>query len=73
MVVGMILAGLAFVIAGVVQLKLDSTQETLNHGKSKLMIYNSAPFTVNYDIKGESEYLASNYSLNSGEVSWLLM
>ena len=68
MVVGMLLAGLAFVVAGFVQLKLQSAQETLKPGESKLMVYNSAPFAVDYRLEGVNGF-DMNQTLNYSEVS----
>ncbi len=67
MVVGMLLAGLAFAVAGIIQLRLQSVQSTLKIGESKLIIYNSAEFPIDYNIEGHY----SNKTLNSGGVSYL--
>ncbi len=68
MVIGMILAGLAFVVAGFVQLKVQTSQQILKSGESKLMIYNSA-VSFSYDLEGVNGYGAMNQTLNNGEVS----
>lgn len=74
MVVGMVLAGLAFVVAGFVQLKLQSSQLALSSGESKLIIYNNALPSLSYHIEGSNGFESTNLTLNYGEVSklWLL-
>lgn len=67
MVVGMVLAGLAFVVAGFVQLKLQSSLQALNAGESRLSIYNNALPSVSYHIEGFEATI-----LNNGEVSLLI-
>lgn len=64
----MILAGLAFVVAGFIQLKLQSVQQTLKSGESKVMIYNSAPFPLHFYLNG-SQGFSTNHTLNNSEVS----
>ena len=68
MVVGMILAGLAFVVAGFVQLKVQSSEETLKPGQSKLVVYNTAPFVVDYQLEG-SDGFTDNRTMNYSDVS----
>ena len=69
MVVGMLLAGLAFVVAGFVQLKLQSVNESLKSDESKLVMYNNAPFPVDYRIESLSEAQNMSGTVKSGEVS----
>lgn len=70
MVVGMILAGLAFVVAGFVQLKLQGAQELLKSGESKLVIYNNAPFAIDYSLVGIDGF-NDNRTLNYSEVNFM--
>ena len=70
MVVGMVLAGLSFVVAGFVQLKVQSSEQFLKAGESKLIIYNGAYPSFSYNLVG-SEYERLNFTLEDGEVSTL--
>lgn len=69
MVIGMIFGGLAFVIAGFVQLNVQSAQQTLKSGESKLILFNNAPFPLEYNIIGESSLKITNQTVDNGEVS----
>ena len=69
MIVGMVLAGLAFVVAGFVQFKVQAAQDTLNSDESKLVLFNSAPFPIEYHFSFD-ETEASNQTLDNGEVSF---
>lgn len=68
MVIGMLLAGLAFVVAGFVQIKLQSVQETLKEGQSKLILFNNLPNPVLYEVEGIDPSL-ENGTLAFGQVS----
>ena len=48
MVVGMGIAGLAFVVAGFVELKIEADADLLNSGQSKVVLINTieSPITV---------------------------
>lgn len=70
MVVGMLLGGLAFVVAGFVQLRVQSVLETLGAGQSKLVIYNNAPFDINCEIEATANEFSQSKTLFSGEVSF---
>ena len=52
MVAGMVFAGLAFVVAGVVQLQIQSSMETLRGGEAKLVITNELTDTVQLQLDG---------------------
>ena len=71
MVLGMLFGGLAFVVAGFVQLKVQSAQKALDTGESKLAIYNTASFPVHYQLEGSDHFEISNKTLDIGEVSIL--
>ena len=71
MVVGMLLAGLAFVLAGLVELKIQSVQETLMEGESKLIVFNSLPNPVSYRVMGLDSSFNENGTLDFGQVSHL--
>ena len=70
MVVGMLLAGLAFMVAGFVDLRVQSVQNSLNEGESRLILYNNLPGDVSYQLEDEMD---SNFSGNgilaNGQVS----
>lgn len=68
MVVGMILAGLAFIVAGIIQLKLQSIQGVLQEGESKLVIYNHASQLVEYRINNLNASFHDNRNLNHDQV-----
>ncbi len=48
MVTGMLLASFAFVIAGLVQLKVDTGDQSLKSGGTKLVVFNALP--TDHDI-----------------------
>lgn len=70
MIVGMVLAGLAFVVAGFVQFKVQAVQDTLSSNESKLVLFNSAPFPIEYHFDFD-EMEANNQTLANGEVSFV--
>ena len=45
MVIGMLLASLAFIIAGVVQFEVQAGDKTLKEGETKLVMFNAMPPT----------------------------
>lgn len=67
MVIGMVLAGLSFVIAGFIELKVQSSQQKLNSGESKLFLFNGAETSFSYELKYNGSEIANN-SLIIGQV-----
>lgn len=68
MVIGMLLAGSSFVVAGFVQLKVQASEQFLKGGESKLILYNGAYPSFSYNIEGNG-YDEQNLNLTDGEVS----
>ena len=61
MVVGMLIAGLAFAVAGIVEIQVQKAEETLKEGQSKL-VHNAAPDSLSFNIIGK-EFEAFNLNL----------
>ena len=59
MVVGMLIAGLAFAVAGIVEIQVQKAEETLKEGQSKLVVHNAAPDSLSFNIIGK-EFEAFN-------------
>ena len=68
MVIGMVLAGLSFVVAGFIELKVQSSQQKLNSGESKLFLFNGAETSFSYELMQYNRLEIANGSLNVGEV-----
>ena len=66
MVVGMFIAGLAFVVAGFVQLAVQDTEVNLRADESKAVFVNTLPGEVQFNITGMEN---TSFSLAQGEVS----
>lgn len=67
MVIGMVLAGLSFVVAGFIELKVQSSQQKLNSGESKLFLFNGAETPFSYKLMQYNGLEIANDSLNVGE------
>lgn len=50
MVIGMLIAGLAFAVAGIVEIQVQKSEETLKEGESKLVIHNAAREELFFNI-----------------------
>jgi dipeptide/tripeptide permease len=59
MVVGMFIAGLAFMVAGFVQISVQKADTSLSSGDAKVVVINSSPDTLYMNISGESLNLTS--------------
>ena len=67
--IGMLLASLAFVIAGVVQFEVQAGDKTLKDGENKLVMFNALPTDTLTSFRIESvDGRTFNYSLASGKV-----
>ena len=67
----MVLACLAFVVAGFVQLQVQTVQETLGTQESKLVLYNTLPGPVDYQLYttgGGSPFMEDNNTLQFQDV-----
>ena len=71
MVIGMLLASLAFIIAGVVQFEVQAGDKTLKDGETKLVMFNALPADVSTTFRIESidGRNFTDISLPPGEVS----
>ncbi len=70
MVVGMAIAGLAFIVAGVVQISVQNAAINLKAGESKLVLVNTSPQDMQLSLtsmEGNDSVLYS-YNLTQGEV-----
>ena len=65
MVVGMFIAGLAFVVAGFVQLAVQNAQVNLKAYESKAVFVNTLPSEVQFNITGMEN---TSFFLAQGEV-----
>ncbi len=75
MVAGMLLACLAFVVAGIVQIRVQTVQDTLSQDQSKVVIYNTVPgSSLEYHFyKEEDSSIFQNGTLPFQKVSLLLL
>ena len=68
MVTGMLLASFAFVIAGLVQLKVQAGDLTLKAGETKLVMFNALPTDDNkpipFTIESVDDLLKNNLSFS---------
>jgi hypothetical protein len=66
MVTGMLLASFAFVIAGLVQLKVEAGDRSLKAGETKLVVFNALPTDLDIPVpfRIESAYAVKNISLS---------
>jgi len=71
MVVGMAIAGSAFLAAGFIQLAVENAARNLQPGESKLVIINSLPQGVQFNVEGENNTIF--YNLDSLEVQYTYM
>ncbi len=70
MVVGMAIAGLAFIVAGFVQISVQNAALNLKAGESKLVLVNTSPQDMQLSLtsmEGNDSVLYS-YNLMQGEV-----
>lgn len=71
MATGMLLAGVAFIVAGVVQFKVDAGDRTLGDGETKLVVFNAFPGDVpSALIRIEGIDGNISFPLHSGEASF---
>ena len=70
MVIGMLLASLAFVIAGVVQFEVEAGDKTLKDGETKLVMFNALPTgtPTSFRIESMNGRNITDISLPPGEV-----
>ena len=54
MVIGMLLASLAFIVAGVVQFEVEAGDKTLKDGETKLVMFNALPTSMPTSFRIES-------------------
>jgi hypothetical protein len=73
MVAGMFLAGCAFVLAGVVEFKVEAGDTTLKAGETKLVMFNALPASTPTSFRIESMNVNMSISLQSGEVRFRLV
>ena len=73
MVAGMLLAGFAFILAGVVELKVEAGDTTLKAGETKLVMFNALPASFPTSFRIESMNVNVSISLQSGEVGLFIM
>lgn len=69
MAAGMLLASFAFILAAVVQFKVDAGDTTLKAGETKLVMFNALPasqFQTPFRI--ESTDMNKSFSMQPGEV-----
>ncbi len=68
MVVGMAIGGLAFVVAGFVQLAVQRASINLSEGQSKLMLANTSPQSMQLTLKSQDSNDTFYYNLTQGQV-----
>ena len=68
MVVGMALAGTAFIAAGFIQLAVQNAALNLKPGESKLVIVNGLPQDVQFNVTDNDNNNTFFYNLTQGEV-----
>ena len=68
MVIGMLLATLAFIIAGVVQYEVQAGDKTLKDGQTKLVMFNALPYDPSYRIESMGGLMNYSSPLPPGEV-----
>jgi hypothetical protein len=61
MVVGMVIAGLSFMLAGFVQISVQNADTSISSGHAKIVVINSSPDTVN------TRLFDQNFNLSSAE------
>ena len=73
MVIGMLLASLAFVLAGLVQIKVQAGDTALKDGETKLAMFNALPTDIPTSFRIESMDGLRNvsFSIPPGEVRQL--
>lgn len=64
MVTGMLLASLAFVLAGLVQLQVQAVDKTLKAGETKLVLFNALPADTPIPFRIESVDAFKNISFS---------
>ena len=66
----MLLASLAFIIAGVVQFKVQAGDKTLKDGETKLVMFNALPYDAQFSISNMNGLAVQNstFTLPSGDV-----
>ena len=69
----MLLAGFAFVLAGVVELKVEAGDTTLKAGETKLVMFNALPASFPTSFRIESMDRNISISLQSGEVGLFIV
>ena len=68
MVIGMLLASLAFIIAGVVQFEVQAGDKTLKDGETKLVMFNALPYESSITIENNGQNITDSIRLLPGEV-----
>ena len=68
----MLLVSVAFVLAGVVELKVDAGDTTLKDGETKLVIFNALPSSFPPSFRIESTSINMSLSVQPGEVRFYL-
>ena len=64
----MFLAGFAFVLAGVVEFKVEAENTTLKAGETKLVTFNALPASFPTSFRVESMNMNISFSMQPGEV-----
>ena len=64
----MLLAGFAFVLAGVIELKVEAEDTTLKAGETKLAMFNALPTSFPTSFRIESMDRNMSILLQTGEV-----
>ncbi|CAI8029080.1 Solute carrier family 15 member 2 [Geodia barretti] len=67
MVVGMVIAGLSFMVAGFVQISVQNADTSISSGHAKIVVINSSPDTLN------TRLFDQNFNLSSAEVKQTLL
>ena len=64
----MLLASFAFVLAGVVEFKVEAGDSTLKSGETKLVMFNALPASFPTSFRIETINMNMSFSMQPGEV-----
>ena len=64
----MLLASFAFVLAGIVEFKVEAGDTTLKAGETKLVMFNALPASFPTSFRIESMNMKMSFSMEPGEV-----